>query len=440
MKVDKIYVILLDHSPEKIESIVARLEGLGIPGVPFEIVQAHNGLKDPLPEGYSAYSGWALPESKIAWWNRPLRPGEIGCSISHINVWNKVIEEGHSTVLVLEEDFKVNRSLDGLTNRELANKKLGKWDFCYLGRYSFDDGLNKNITKNLLIPGNSYTSHAYLLTGEGAKKLIKGGLHKNIIPVDEYIPAMYMDHPRPDINSMFKTELNAISTKEDWIGQTSTPQNSTIGHADQPYFEILDDSDWNAWLDKYVDPTIRLGQWDLIVDEHRDTNIFEFPLFTKKFCDEAVALSEAMDKWTVDRHDAYPTNDVLLGEIGLNDIYNRVLREIVYPLSIHLWSLEGDGYANMFSENFLARYTTDRQSHLALHHDYSHVTMVVKLNDEFDGGGTWFPKYRILSNPERVGTATLHPGLVTHHHGARPITAGKRYICVSFMRKNESNI
>ena len=92
----------------------------------------------------------------------------------------------------------------------------------------------------------------------------------------------------------------------------------------------------------------------------------------------------------------------------------------------------------MFSENFLARYTTDRQSHLSLHHDFSHVTMVVKLNDEFDGGGTWFPKYNLLSNPERVGVATLHPGMVTHLHGARPIYAGKRYICVSFMRK-ESN-
>ena len=84
----------------------------------------------------------------------------------------------------------------------------------------------------------------------------------------------------------------------------------------------------------------------------------------------------------------------------------------------------------------MARYTTDRQSHLSLHHDFSHITMVVKLNDEFEGGGTWFPKYNKLSNPKRVGTATLHPGMITHLHGARPIYAGKRYICVSFMRKN----
>ena len=137
----------------------------------------------------------------------------------------------------------------------------------------------------------------------------------------------------------------------------------------------------------------------------------------------------------MDRHEFYPTNDVLLPEIGLDRIYSRVLKEVVYPMCIHLWTLEGSGWDTMQSENFLARYTTDRQSHLSLHHDFSHVTMVVKLNDEFEGGGTWFPKYKILSNPKRVGTATLHPGMVTHLHGARPIYAGKRYICVSFMRK-----
>jgi hypothetical protein len=60
--------------------------------------------------------------------------------------------------------------------------------------------------------------------------------------------------------------------------------------------------------------------------------------------------------------------------------------------------------------------------------------MVVKLNDEFNGGGTYFPKYKILSNPDGVGKCTLHPGQITHKHGARPITEGVRYVLVSFLR------
>ena len=166
-------------------------------------------------------------------------------------------------------------------------------------------------------------------------------------------------------------------------------------------------------------------------------NVYEFQLFTEKFCKEAVALAEAKDNWTIDRHEFYPTNDVLLQDIDLQKIYHRVLKEVVYPLCIHVWTLEGAGWKDMFSENFMARYTTDRQSHLSLHHDFSHVTMVVKLNDEFEGGGTWFPKYNLLSNPKKIGTATLHPGMVTDLHGARPIDSGKRYIIVSFMRKEK---
>lgn len=437
MNLDKIYVIAINITQEKIDDITNRLSTLGVYDVPFEIVSGFNGKTDKLPEGYSVYPNWAAPELNNKWWNNSVTTGEIGCAISHIMVWNKIIEEGHNRVLILEEDFKVNRGLDKLTEQEL--EKAGEFDLLYLGRYRFDDGLSKKISNNLEIPGNSYNTHAYSVTREGAQKLIDGGLHKNLIAPDEYVPAMYMEHRRMDISSIFKPTLSVLSTTDDFISQTSNSSTSTTQENKETMnkFEILDDSDWEAWKSKYIVQTIAQGQWDLLVDEHRDTSIFEFPLFTRKFCEEAVALAESLDKWTIDRHEFYPTNDVLLPEIGLDKIYSRVLKEIVYPLSIHLWDLEGVGWSSMYSENFLARYTTDRQSHLSLHHDFSNITMVVKLNDEFSGGGTWFPKYKILSNPKEIGTATLHPGMVTHLHGARPITTGKRYICVSFMRKNK---
>lgn len=446
MQIDKIYVIQLDHSQELIGTTIQKLNQLGLVGVPYEIIKAHNGRVDPLPEGYHAYEGWELPGHWNGWWNRALLPGEIGCAVSHLKVWSDVYEQGLKSVLILEEDFVVHRPLTEL----LQNGEMHRlnWDFCYLGRYRFPESPSLPVNELLEVPGNSYTSHAYLLTHTGARILLEGGLRENLVPVDEYIPAKYMAHRREDIEALFAGErLTAIATQEDWIGQLSNQHNTTIGHAQEPKFPelkippILDDRDWEAWLEQYVDPTIRQGEWDLIVDEHGDTNIFEFPLFTPAFCQQAIALAESADRWTVDRHQAYPTNDVLLNELGkLDQIYNRVIQEIISPLAIHLWRLEGDGYKNLHSENFLARYTMDRQSHLSLHHDFSHITMVVKLNDEFDGGGTWFPKYRVLSNPKRVGTATLHPGLITHLHGARPITAGRRYICVSFMRKGNTNI
>ena len=40
----------------------------------------------------------------------------------------------------------------------------------------------------------------------------------------------------------------------------------------------------------------------------------------------------------------------------------------------------------------------DQQPHLDIHHDHSNITTLVNLNPgEFEGGGTYFPKYKLFS-------------------------------------------
>ena len=453
MKIDKIYIISLDSHKEKMQSeTIEKLQRLNLASkTGYEIYPAWNGHKEGLPEGYAAYSKWNLGEDNWNdWWKRDVLPGEIGCMVSHIKLWERIVSEGLQKTLILEDDFNPHGNIS------LLEEPKTFYDIAYLGRWKINkDAPEVSLGGSWVEPTASYCTHAYVITLEGAKKLLNSyKIKQNIIPADEFMLATYSEHRRKDIGLLFPPKLKAIAVaKQDFIGQSRPQEESTIETdptknpnlmknqveqknkiEEQPYFEILDTVDWAAWKAKYVNPSMLKGEYDLMVDD-MGHNVYEFPLFTEKFCKEAVALSEALDKWTIDRHEFYPTNDVLLQDIGLQDAYHQVLKEVVYPLCIHLWTLEGKGWDSMFSENFLARYTTDRQSHLSLHHDFSHITMVVKLNDEFDGGGTWFPKYNLLSNPERVGVATLHPGMVTHLHGARPIYAGKRYICVSFMRK-----
>ena len=458
MKIDKIYCISLDAGdPELQAKVLANLQALNFEkSTGYEIVQAYDGRKNGVPEGMAAYENWQQPDSWNSWWSRPLLPGEIGCMVSHIDIWQKIVDEGlPGPILILEDDFHPQV---GCNVGELPEPSK-PWDVAYLGRWKIDKDAEETPLAGpeaWVEPSPSYCTHAYVVTLEGAKKLLEYNIKQNLIPADEFLQATLHPHRRQDIQELFPPKLNPVATaKQDFITQKRPQEESTIEidakqnpnlmkdndnkKADpqnpvNQYFEILDTADWDAWKAKYVNQSMLKGEFDLMVDDIGH-NVYEFPLFTEKFCREAVALSEALDKWTIDRHEFYPTNDVLLQDIGLQDAYHQVLKEVVYPLCIHLWTLEGKGWKDMFSENFLARYTTDRQSHLSLHHDFSHITMVVKLNDEFDGGGTWFPKYNLLSNPERVGVATLHPGMVTHLHGARPIYAGKRYICVSFMRK-----
>ena len=451
LQFDKIYVLAINHSQEKYDAIQERLGQLGLANVvSYEILDGHNGYTDQVPNDVKLYAGWAQPNGWNDFWKFEMSQGEVGCAISHIRAWQKMIADGVERALFLEEDFYGRLALSTLNEPEVG------FDFAFLGRYVFDQKEDRVIDNQWCYPGLSYNMHAYVLTKSGAEKLLATQFKQNLIPVDEFTTATYMAHRRPDIDAMYPIKnMTFISVNEDFIKQSSNPDTTTVsrhgylGKKDrvmeqiakqqkeqEAYFEILDTSDWEAWKAKYVNMTLAKGEYDLMLDD-LGNNVYEFPLFTEKFCREAIALAEAKDNWTIDRHEFYPTNDVLLQDIDLQDIYHRVLKEVVYPLCIHIWTLEGNDWRDMYSENFMARYTTDRQSHLSLHHDFSHITMVVKLNDEFEGGGTWFPKYNLLSNPKQIGTATLHPGMVTHLHGARPIYAGKRYIVVSFMRKEK---
>lgn len=450
MEIDKIYVISLDGQvPELQQKILKNLQTLNFESTTScGVYPAWDGKNQGVPEGYSVYKNWQLEDTWNDWWKREVIPGEVGCAVSHIKVWEKIVAKGLKRTLILEDDFHPNGQLNNLDEPPV------EWDIAYLGKSKIKkDAKEESIGGSWVKPVASYCMHAYIVTLEGAKKLLNEyKIKQNLIPIDEFLIATYTEHRRPDIKALFPPKIKAIATAdEDFISQKRKQEDSTIEvdptknpnlmkrarlktkETEKQYFEVLDESNWDAWKEKYLHLTTAKGEWDLIVDDLRH-NVYEFPLFTERFCKEVVALAETQDKWTVDRHSNYPTNDVLLEELGLNAIYNKVLHEVVRPLCIHLWKLKGPAWDKFSNENFMARYTMSRQSHLALHHDRSHLTLVVKLNDEFDGGGTWFPKYNLLSNPKRIGTATIHPGMITHQHGARPIYEGKRYIAVSFIR------
>ena len=191
---------------------------------------------------------------------------------------------------------------------------------------------------------------------------------------------------------------------------------------------------WDGWCDKYINPLLINKEYELIIDEVA-SNILEFPLFKEEFCEELIELAKHHGGWTTDRHEFYPTTDMLLDSLGMQKIYNRVINQFVVPLGRWFWNLEGKRWEdNHDDETFLVKYVPEEQAHLSLHHDNSLLTCVVKLNDEFTGGGTYFPMYKTLVQPKRIGNAFLHPGHITHRHGARPVTAGSRYVLVSFIQ------
>lgn len=198
-------------------------------------------------------------------------------------------------------------------------------------------------------------------------------------------------------------------------------------------------SNRSDWEKAFLNPVIQAQNADLVLDElgHQGhTSIFNLPLFNEDFCSQLIDKCETYGEWGKRVWAAYPTNDIWLEDVGMQEIYeDAVLRPHVYPVIAKAWDLGGDPWKALTVEgqNFVAKYDTENQLHLDLHHDDSLVTVVVSLNDEFEGGGTYFYRQKMLVKPKK-GEAIFHPGDITHRHGARPVSKGVRYSLVSFIK------
>jgi hypothetical protein len=445
LRPDIAYCIMMNPNADKIANAQERFAKLGI-DTPLEIFTAVDGTNPKVDFDYTLFNGWKM-RSDNKFWSREITQGEVGCALSHLSVWKDAAKRGFDNILVLEEDFDVLREWP---DHEFYWPEDWDWKYTmlYLGRSRMTPD-KRGLTENLVEPDYSYNMHAYLLTGLGIQRLLEQNFHNYICPVDEFVPATYTDHPRGDMNFITQ-DTYCVSTIEDVIGQSSNkntsqtentdsatnykmPTSTIVNKDDRLYPELYETQDWEAWKKRWLHESAITKEWDLIVDEPVD-NVFTFPLFTKEFCEKIIREAEHCGKWERKRHEYYPTTDMLIEKIGFQDIYHKILVEYVYPMSKHMWALEGKTWDDLDSENFMIKYDSSVQGHLSLHHDSGSISCVLALNDDFKGGGTYFWRQKKLHNGH-VGHISVHPSVITHRHGGRPVEEGQRFIIVSFCNK-----
>jgi glycosyl transferase family 25 len=133
--------------------------------------------------------------------NRKIKKGEIATTLSHYAVWKKIVDENISMALILEDDVEFSDNIENMLDylNEYV-KKNPELDGCYLGRNPLNNVLNLGdeviINDYLLKAKSSYNNHAYILTYNGAKKLINTPIINNILPIDEFFSIMFdNDYP-----------------------------------------------------------------------------------------------------------------------------------------------------------------------------------------------------------------------------------------------------
>jgi len=99
---------------------------------------------------------------------RSLLKGEFGCAVSHLRVWEKIVQSNLNGI-ILEEDVVFDS-----INTGHVDSLLARYDSAWLG-YRWND------------MGYWYNCHAYAVSPTTAKYLIEG-FRESIIPVDEWVP------------------------------------------------------------------------------------------------------------------------------------------------------------------------------------------------------------------------------------------------------------
>ncbi|XP_041861443.1 procollagen galactosyltransferase 1 [Melanotaenia boesemani] len=160
-----------------------------------------------------------LPGYSDPYHGRPLTKGELGCFLSHYNIWKEIVEQGLQTSLVIEDDLRFEvffkRRLMNLMN-EVEDEGLD-WDLIYIGRkrmqVDYREKAVPNI-RNLVEADYSYWTLGYMVSLQGAKKLLKAEPLKKVLPVDEFLPIMFNKHPVSDYMEQFETrDLKAFSAE-----------------------------------------------------------------------------------------------------------------------------------------------------------------------------------------------------------------------------------
>uniref|UniRef100_A0A8B9BGR4 Collagen beta(1-O)galactosyltransferase 1 n=2 Tax=Anser TaxID=8842 RepID=A0A8B9BGR4_9AVES len=141
-----------------------------------------------------------LPGYKDPYHGRPLTKGELGCFLSHYKIWKEVVERGLEKSVVFEDDLRFEiffkRRLMNLMY-DLEEEGLD-WDLIYIGRKRMQvEHPEKSVphVRNLVEADYSYWTLAYVISLQGAQKLLAAEPLSKMLPVDEFLPVMFNKHP-----------------------------------------------------------------------------------------------------------------------------------------------------------------------------------------------------------------------------------------------------
>jgi GR25 family glycosyltransferase involved in LPS biosynthesis len=124
---DSVILINLPSCPDRLDRMHEVLTQHGISYRVFPGVDGRNGDEFPA----DVWNRDAAVSNRFMPSQRQLRGGEVGCALSHLAVYEAIIEDGLASALILEDDVDVSCVADSILDA-LQSPPDG-WEFLYLG-------------------------------------------------------------------------------------------------------------------------------------------------------------------------------------------------------------------------------------------------------------------------------------------------------------------
>lgn len=211
LSLDRIFMINLKRRPERREKMERLFDEIGIEAEHFPAVDGKELSTERLLEMGVRF----LPGYEDPYHHRAMTMGEIGCFLSHYNIWVMMVRKQLKEVLILEDDIRFEPYFRQNAVRILNQaRNAAQYDLIYFGRKRLKEESEPAVENadNLVHAGYSYWTLGYVISLQGALKLLAAKPLDKLIPVDEFLPLMFDRHPNKTWTEAFpKRNLVAFS-------------------------------------------------------------------------------------------------------------------------------------------------------------------------------------------------------------------------------------
>lgn len=168
------FVINLEKDVDRRENISRQLAKAGIPYQIFSAVYGKYLTPEELAQHYN--------KSRAIELSHDLTPSEIGCALSHVFIYRKMLDEGMSYALVLEDDAQLSQDLPAVLSglqREYASSEPVVFLLNHVRKYK--NRKTRRLDEKYLVAdiyGTPIRASGYFITRAAAKLLLD-----NLYPV-----------------------------------------------------------------------------------------------------------------------------------------------------------------------------------------------------------------------------------------------------------------